>query len=483
MERILIVDNEKSMRDFLSIVLKKEGYLVDTAEDGDHALKCFEKDIFDLVLTDIKMPRMGGLELLKALKGVSPETVIVMMTAFASTETAIEAMKEGAYDYLTKPFQIDEVKLIIKNALERKKLRQENTTLRRELKGQATFTQIIGKSEKMNKVLELVRKVADSKSNILIYGESGTGKELIARAIHFNSSRRERPFVTVNCSALPETLLESELFGHMKGAFTGAIGNKEGLFEVAHEGSIFLDEIGETSLSIQVKLLRVLQEKEFRRVGGTKDLKVDVRIIAATNKELEKLVAEGKFREDLYYRLDVIPIVLPPLRERPEDIPLLADFFLRQFNQSLGKQIEGIQPEAMRLLINHEWKGNVRELENAVERAVALASNKTLTVEDFSEGMLKQTQTIPIPATIPEEGLHLENLIGKIEKELLLKALQETHWVKKEAAKLLHINFRSFRYRLDKYGIKKNKNGASAEEEPDLEDLDSTDPEELMSQE
>lgn len=481
MEKILVVDNEKSMRDFLSIVLKKEGYSVETAEDGDHALKCFEKDIYDLVLTDIKMPRMGGLDLLKALKSVSPETVTVMMTAFASTETAIEAMKEGAYDYLTKPFQIDEVKLIIKNALERKKLRQENTHLRRELKGQATFTQIIGKSEKMNKVLELVRKVADSKSNILIYGESGTGKELIARAIHFNSSRRDRQFVTVNCSALPETLLESELFGHMKGSFTGAIGNKEGLFEVAHEGSIFLDEIGETSLSIQVKLLRVLQEKEFRRVGGTKDLKVDVRIIAATNKELEKLVAEGKFREDLYYRLDVIPIVLPPLRERPEDIPLLAEFFLRQFNQSLGKQIEGIEPEAMRLLVNHEWKGNVRELENAVERAVALASNKTLTIEDFSEGMLKQSQTIPIPATIPEEGLHLENLIGKIEKELLLKALQETHWVKKEAAKLLHINFRSFRYRLDKYGIKRNKNGASPEDDAELDELDSVDSEEPMS--
>ncbi len=481
MEKILIVDNEKSMRDFLSIVLKKEGYWVETAEDGDHALKCFEKDIFDLVLTDIKMPRVSGLELLKALKSVSSETVIVMMTAFASTETAIEAMKEGAYDYLTKPFQIDEVKLIIKNALERKKLRQENTHLRRELKDQATFTQIIGKSEKMNKVLDLVRKVADSKSNILIYGESGTGKELIARAIHFNSSRRDRPFVTVNCSALPEALLESELFGHMKGSFTGAIGNKEGLFEVAHEGSIFLDEIGETSLSIQVKLLRVLQEKEFRRVGGTKDLKVDVRIIAATNKELEKLVAEGRFREDLYYRLDVIPITLPPLRERPEDIPLLADFFLHQFNQSLGKQIEGIQPDAMRLLVNHEWKGNVRELENAVERAVALASNKTLTLEAFSEGMLKQSPTSPIPATIPEEGLHLENLIGKIEKELLLKALQETHWVKKEAAKLLHINFRSFRYRLDKYGIKRNKNGASGEAELDPDDSDSTDPEEPMT--
>jgi len=459
MEKVLVVDNEKSMRDFLSIVLKKEGYFVETAEDGDQALKLLEKDIFDLVLTDMKMPRMSGLDLLKALKDLSPETIIIMMTAYASAETAVEAMKEGAYDYLTKPFQIDEVKLIIKNALERRKLRQENTQLRRELKGQATFTQIIGKSEKMKRVLDLVRKVADSKSNVLIYGESGTGKELIARAIHFNSARRDRSFVTVNCSALPEALLESELFGHMKGAFTGAIGNKEGLFEIAHEGSIFLDEIGETSLSIQVKLLRVLQEKEFRRVGGTKDLKVDVRIIAATNRDLEKMVAEGKFREDLYYRLDVIPIDLPPLRERPEDIPLLADFFLRKFNQSLGKEIEGIEPEAMRVLVNHEWKGNVRELENVVERAVALASQKMLTLSDFNQGLLKQAEGFPIPASIPEDGLNLEDLIGKIEKELLLKALQETNWVKKEAAKLLHLNFRSFRYRLDKYGIKKLKNG------------------------
>lgn len=467
MEKVLVVDNEKSMRDFLSIVLKKEGYFVETAEDGDQALKVLEKDIFDLVLTDMKMPRMSGLDLLKALKELSSETIIIMMTAYASAETAVEAMKEGAYDYLTKPFQIDEVKLIIKNALERRKLRQENTQLRRELKGQATFTQIIGRSEKMKRVLDLVRKVADSKSNVLIYGESGTGKELIARAIHFNSARRDRSFVTVNCSALPEALLESELFGHMKGSFTGAIGNKEGLFEIAHEGSIFLDEIGETSLSIQVKLLRVLQEKEFRRVGGTKDLKVDVRIIAATNRDLEKMVAEGKFREDLYYRLDVIPIDLPPLRERPEDIPLLADFFLRKFNQSLGKEIEGIEPEAMRVLMNHEWKGNVRELENVVERAVALASHKMLTLADFNQGFLKPEESFPIPAAIPEDGLHLEDLIGKIEKELLLKALQETNWVKKEAAKLLHLNFRSFRYRLDKYGIKKLKNG---EVDPDLED-------------
>ncbi|MBI3804476.1 MAG: sigma-54-dependent Fis family transcriptional regulator [Nitrospirae bacterium] len=474
MEKVLIVDNEKSMRDFLTIVLKKEGYLVETAEDGDHALKILEKDIFDVVLTDMKMPRMSGLDLLKALKDLSAETIVIMMTAYASTETAIEAMKEGAYDYLTKPFQIDEVKLIIRNALERRKLRQENTQLRQELKGQATFTQIIGKSEKMRRVLDLVRKVADSRSNILIYGESGTGKELIARAIHYNSSRRDRSFVTVNCSALPEALLESELFGHMKGSFTGAIGNKEGLFEIAHEGSIFLDEIGETSLSIQVKLLRVLQEREFRRVGGTKDLKVDVRIIAATNRDLEKMIAEGKFREDLYYRLDVIPIDLPPLRERPEDIPLLADFFLRKFTQSLGKEIDGIEPEAVRVLMSHEWKGNVRELENVVERAVALSSSRMLTLEDFNEGFLKQADTIPIPALIPEEGLDLEGLIGKIEKELLLKALQETNWVKKEAAKLLHLNFRSFRYRLDKYGIKKYRNG-SGDPDPSDEEADIAD--------
>jgi len=358
---------------------------------------------------------------------------------------------------LTKPFQIDEVKLVVKNVLERKSLRQENRQLRRELKSQADFTQIIGRSAAMRKVLELVEKVADNKSNILITGESGTGKELIARAIHYNSSRKDHSFVTVNCSALPETLLESELFGHMKGSFTGAIGNKPGLFETADKGSILLDEIGETSLAIQVKLLRVLQERELRRVGGTKEIKVDIRIIAATNKNLEELIAEGKFREDLYYRLDVIPIHLPPLRERPEDVPLLADYFLHKYNESLGKSVEGFSPEAMRLLTQHEWKGNVRELENVLERAVALTANRVLSPEDFSASLMKTTQGIPVPSRIPQEGLDLEGLIGKIEKELLIKALDDTHWVKKEAAKRLHLNFRSFRYRVAKYGIKRDK--------------------------
>src|SRR3990172_7322228 len=295
LEKILVVDDEKSMRDFLAIVLKKDGYYVVTASEGEEAIRVIQKEIFDLVITDIKMAKLNGLEVLRAVKETAPQTIVLMITAFASTETAVEAMKEGAYDYIMKPFQIDEVKLIIKNALEKKKLQEENIRLKRELKDQ---------------------KASDSNSNILIFGESGTGKELIARAIHFNSRRKDKPFVTVNCSALPETLLESELFGHMKGSFTGAVINKEGLFEVAHEGTLFLDEIGETSMAIQVKLLRVLQEKEFRRIGGTKDIKVDVRIIAATNKDLEKAVAQGAFREDLYYRLDVIPIHLPPLRER-----------------------------------------------------------------------------------------------------------------------------------------------------------------------
>ncbi len=460
MSQILIVDNEKSMRDFLLIVLKKEGYHCKSAENGREAMKLLESEGADLVLTDIKMPVMDGMTLLKELKRVSPETATVMMTAFASTETAIEAMKEGAYDYLTKPFQIDEVKLIIKNVLERKTLRQENLQLRHALKSQSDFTQIIGKSDKMRKVLELVEKVADNKSNILITGESGTGKELIARAIHYNSTRKDHAFVTINCSALPETLLESELFGHMKGSFTGAISNKPGLFETADRGSILLDEIGETSLAIQVKLLRVLQERELRRVGGTKDIKVDIRIIAATNRNLEDLIGEGKFREDLYYRLDVIPIHLPPLRERPEDIPLLADHFLQKYKASLEKEVDGISPEVVRLLSQYEWKGNVRELENILERAVALTSNNTLSMEDFSGILMKSNQSFSLPMTIPEEGLHLEQLIEKIEKDLLIKALKETLWVKKEAAKRLHLDFRSFRYRLAKYGIHRDKQEA-----------------------
>lgn len=455
MEKILVVDDERSMRDVLSIMLKRAGYSVTEATDGEDAIAQLNKEIFDLVITDLKMPKAGGLEVLKAVKEASPDTVVLLITAFASTESAVEAMKRGAYDYLTKPFQVDEVQLIIRNALERHRLSTENALLKREMASQSSFSQIIGQSEAMQKVYELVKKVADTKSNVLICGESGTGKELIARAIHYNSSRSRMPIVTVNCSALPEPLLESELFGHMKGSFTGAIANKAGLFEVADGGTIFLDEVGETTPATQVKLLRVIQEREFRRVGGTRDVKVDVRIIAATNKDLEKAVADGSFREDLYYRLDVIPIRLPPLRMRSGDIPLLATHFLEQFAKASGKTAPTLTPDALHLLLAHEWRGNVRELENLIERAVAFAAGPEISEEDV-RGWLHSPITNPqtYPTDLPPEGLDLEGMINSIEKDLLLKALERAKWVKKKAARLLRLNTRSFRYRLEKYAIK-----------------------------
>ena len=456
MEKILIVDDEQSMRDVLSIMLKRAGYGVTVAADGEEAIAQLGKDIFDLVITDLKMPKVGGLDVLKAVKDSSPDTVVLVITAFASTETAVEAMKRGAYDYLTKPFQVDEVQLIIRNALEKRRLSTENMLLKRELASQSSFAQIVGQSDAMQKVFDMVRKVADSKSNVLICGESGTGKELVARAIHYNSARSRLHFVAVNCGALPEPLLESELFGHMRGSFTGAVSNKAGLFEVANGGTIFLDEIGETTPTMQVKLLRVIQEREFRRVGGTRDLKVDVRIIAATNKDLEKAVADGSFREDLYYRLDVIPINLPPLRMRAGDIPLLAKHFLERFAKVSGKPVPELTPGAMHLLLAHEWRGNVREMENLIERAVAFASGPQITEEDI-HSWLHRPAAQPqggYPADLPADGLDLEELINRIEKELLLKALERAQWVKKKAARLLKLNTRSFRYRLEKYAIK-----------------------------
>ncbi|MFM8550955.1 MAG: sigma-54-dependent transcriptional regulator [Nitrospiraceae bacterium] len=455
-EKILIVDDEQSMRDVLSIMLKRAGYSVTVAADGEEALVQLGKDIFDLVITDLKMPKVGGLDVLKAVKDSSPDTVVLVVTAFASTETAVEAMKRGAYDYVTKPFQIDEVQLIIRNALEKRRLSTENMLLKRELASQSSFAQIVGQSDVMQKVFDLVRKVADSKSNVLICGESGTGKELVARAIHYNSARSRYAFVAVNCGALPEPLLESELFGHMKGSFTGAVSNKAGLFEVANGGTIFLYEIGDTTPTMKVKLLRVIQEREFRRVGGIRDLKVDVRIIAATNKDLEKAVADGSFREDIYYRLDVIPINLPPLRMRPGDIPLLAKHFLERFAKAGGKPVPALTPEAMHLLLAHEWRGNVRELENLIERAVAFASGPQITNVDI-DSWLHRPATSPqggYPTDLPAEGLDLEELVNRIEKELLLKALERAQWVKKKAARLLKLNTRSFRYRLEKYAIK-----------------------------
>lgn len=455
MEKILVVDDEPSLRDVLNIMLKKAGYATSTAADGEEALAQVNKEIYDLVITDLKMPGMGGMEVLKAVKSTSPETVVLVVTAFGSAESAVEAMKLGAYDYLTKPFQIDEVQLIIRNALEKRRLSTENMLLKREMASHSSLSNIIGQSEAMQKVFDVIAKVADTRSNVLICGESGTGKELVARAIHYNSSRASAPFVAVNCSAMPETLLESELFGHMKGSFTGAVSNKAGLFEVANGGSIFLDEIGDMSMPTQVKLLRVIQEREFRRVGGTQDVKVDVRLIAATNRDLEKAVAEGTFREDLYYRLDVIPIRLPPLRMRTTDIPLLVQHFLAQFGKENGKQAPTLAPDALQALLAHEWRGNVRELENLIERAVAFAGGSTISAADIRAWLHRPAAAATAsPTELPPDGLDLEGLICKIEKDLLLKALERTGWVKKKAARLLQLNTRSFRYRLEKYGIK-----------------------------
>jgi len=456
-EKILVVDDEKSLREVMSIMLKRAGYDVTEASDGAEAIGQVGKEIYDLVITDLRMPKADGMDVLKAVKSSSPETVVLVVTAFGTADSAVEAMKQGAYDYLTKPFQVDEVQLIIRNALEKRRLSAENILLKREIASKSSFAQIVGQSEAMQKVFDVVHKVADSKSNVLICGESGTGKELVARAIHYNSVRSTMPFVAVNCSAVPETLLESELFGHMKGSFTGAVSNKAGLFEVANGGTIFLDEIGDTTPTIQVKLLRVIQEREFRRVGGSQDVKVDVRIIAATNRDLEKAVADGSFREDLYYRLDVIPIRLPPLRLRTSDIPLLVTHFLEKFSEESGKPVPTLTPEAIHVLLGHEWRGNVRELENLIERIVAFSTGAVVTDEAIRgwlhHAVVAQSQQ-GIPTDLPEDGLDLESLINGIEKDLLVKALERSKWVKKKAARLLKLNTRSFRYRLEKYAIK-----------------------------
>ena len=457
MEKILVVDDEQSLREVLSIMLKRAGYAVTIAMDGEDAVELLQKEIFDLVITDLRMPKVDGMEVLKAVKSASPETVVLIITAFASADSAVEAMKQGAYDYLTKPFQVDEVQLIIRNALEKRRLTTENMLLKREMASQSSFAQLVGQSEAIQRVFEVVRKVADSKSNVLICGESGTGKELVARAIHYNSARSALPFVAVNCSAVPETLLESELFGHMKGSFTGAIANKAGLFEIANGGTIFLDEIGDTTPTIQVKLLRVIQEREFRRVGGSQDIKVDVRIVAATNKDLAKAVADGSFREDLYYRLDVIPIRLPPLRMRTGDIPLLVNHFLERFAKESGKPKPVFSSDAMHVLLEHEWRGNVRELENLIERVVAFSVDGPVTEADVRGWLHRPTAPPPVqgmPLDLTDEGVDLEGLINGIEKDLLLKALERSKWVKKKAARMLRLNTRSFRYRLEKYAIK-----------------------------
>jgi two-component system response regulator PilR (NtrC family) len=461
-DKILVADDEQSMREFLDIMLKKEGYKVSLASNGEEVVKLVDNDLFDLVLLDIRMPKLDGISALKKIKAIAPETVVIMITAYASADTAIKAMKEGAYDYITKPFKVEEIKLIIKNALEKKNLQKENILLKQVVRDRYHFGNIIGQSPKMMALYDLLEKVSPTKTNILIAGESGTGKELVAKAIHYNSVRKEKPFVTLNCGAIPESLIESELFGHMKGAFTDAIATKKGLFEVADEGTIFLDEISELPLLMQVKLLRVLQDKEFKRVGGTEDIRVDVRIISATNKDLEEAVKEKHFREDLFYRLNVIQIKLPPLRDRKEDIPILAGHFLKKYSEELNKNILKTSPEALQILLNYEYPGNVRELQNIIERAVALESGQELTVHNLSSYLSEQPllRKGSIDIEIPNEGIDLEKMVEDLERTLLLKALDKTKGIKKKAAELLRINFRSMRYRLEKYGL---NHGADSE--------------------
>ena len=449
MAKILVSDDELSMRQFLEILLKKEGHEVLCAPDGQEALSRFQDNPVDLVITDIKMPRMDGLDLLRKMKEQRPNLPVIMVTAYASPEDAISAMKSGAYDYLTKPFKLEEIKSVIRNALE-------------QTPGQAAaapvgiFCSIVGHSSKMVQIYNLVRQVGPTKTNVLISGESGTGKELAARAIHQYSPRGSKPFVTINCSAIPENLMESELFGHVKGAFTGAVANKKGLFEIAHEGTVFLDEIGDLSPLIQVKLLRVIQEREFMRVGETQTVSVDVRIISATNKNLEQEVISGKFREDLFYRLNVVHLHLPPLRERREDIPLLAQFFLEKYSKELGKNVRSISSYALDTLMTYNFPGNVRELENIIERSVALEGSNIILPESL---VLAEHKREGAPKGLPSmqltpAGLDLEKEIDQLEKEIIQQALQLSNGVIKKAAELLRLSFRSMRWKIQKHGLK-----------------------------
>ena len=455
-QRILVVDDEESIREFLEIMLRKEGYEVTTAEDGAVALDIIKKKSFDLIISDLQMPNKTGLELLRDVRDIAPATVFMMITAFGTTETAVEAMKMGAYDYITKPFKIDEVRINIGNALRSQHLETENRSLKRVLEQEYSFQNLVGNSESMHQVFEMIKRVSQAPTNVLVTGESGTGKEVIEKAIHYNGPLKDKPFVPVNCGAIPETLMESEMFGHKKGSFTGAVSDKVGLFEAADGGTIFLDEVGELPVTIQVKLLRAIQERVIRRVGAVEDTAVDIRIIAATNQNLEQMVSDQSFRQDLYYRLNVINIKAPALRERKDDIPLLANHFLKKFNERLGKTISGISAEAMDMMKKYNYPGNVRELENVIERTVALESGATILPESLPPFVNTPTGRKMASAgeiEIGDDGIDLDKVVGQIEKELLVKAIHAANGVKKKAAKLLNITFRSMRYRVEKYNL------------------------------
>ena len=450
--RILVVDDERSMREMLSILLEREGYEAVEAKNGQEALQLFETSLFDLVISDIQMPGINGIELLSRIKALAPEVPVLMITAFSTAEQAVDAIKLGAFHYFTKPFNNDEIRALVRNALEKRDLKQENILLKKDAQAKDGFCGIIGKSPRMRELFSMIQKVAGSLSSVLIMGESGTGKELAARAIHSSSARRSKPFVAVNCGAIPETLIESELFGHKKGAFTGAVADRPGLFEQADGGTLFLDEIGELPLLLQTKLLRVLQEREFRRVGDSVIRKSDVRVLTASNRDLQEQVAAGSFREDLFYRINVVQIIMPPLRDRIEDIPLLVEHFFQKYCDQ-GHAGDTITPAALKQLMNYPFPGNIRELENVVERSLIL--DRTIISESSLTEQVRSARTICIgnEVIIPDEGMQLEPLLEDLEKSYLLKALDKTGGAKKKAAELLGMSFRSFRYRLAKFGL------------------------------
>jgi len=455
MKGVLIVDDEVGTRESLRMLLKND-YEVFLAKNAEETFLQMKEHSPDIVLLDIILPDLDGLKVLEKIKQKEPDVIVIMITATRTVKTAVEAMKLGAYDYVTKPFDTEELSLIIRRALSTQALEKEVRYLREEIDKSCGFGNIVGKSKVMEDVFKIVRQIADSKSTVLIMGESGTGKELISRAIHYNSNRRNFPFVTINCAAIPETLIESELFGHEKGAFTNAIEKKLGRFEVAHEGTLFLDEIGELSLATQAKILRFLEEKEFNRVGGSKTIKVDVRLITATNKELTQLLKKGSFREDLYYRINVVPIIIPPLRERKEDIPLLIDHFIGKFNEENNKNVKGVSKEALELMMNYEWPGNVRELENLIERVIALTPNEHIQPNELPLSLINISKINGLKEYILDGKVPFLKAEEEFERGIILDALKKTNYVQSHAAEMLGISRRILKYKMDKLGINRD---------------------------
>ncbi len=452
-KKVLIVDDESGMRHMLSVLLEREGYSIDTAQNGKEGLDKIKSNEYALVLCDIRMPEMDGLTFLESTKSLNKLLPVIMMSAFGNVDTAIEAMKKGAYDYVSKPFKADEILIRLQRLTDQETLMFENQSLRRVLHQETSFSNIIARSPRMLDIFDTIRKIADYKTTVLITGESGSGKELIARAIHFNSPRSNKPFIAINCSAIPETLLESELFGYVKGSFTGANKDKKGLFEEASGGTLFLDEVGDLPLSLQVKLLRAIQEEEIRRVGDTKTLKIDVRLITATLKNLGEEIKKGTFREDLYYRLNVLPIHLPPLRERKEDIPLLAETFLSRFSKEMDKKVKRLSPEAIQFLTDYSWPGNVRELENTIERAMVLETGEELRPDSLPDSVRNVEVNPAIRAAASE--LSIKKMMVIMEQELIKKALEKTGGNRTWAAKLLEISHRALLYKIKRYGLER----------------------------